>query len=125
MGPADIHLAMQSDMPSSTLHPPSSRYLITGGAGFIGSHLTDRLLAKGAAVTVIDDLSTGSQTNLQAAARSPHFRFVQARLSDYPQLEALVAESDQVFHLAAAVGVDLVVREPVRTLETNLHETEV
>jgi UDP-glucose 4-epimerase len=99
--------------------------LITGGAGFIGSHLTDRLLAAGSAVTVIDDLSTGNRANLQSAETHPHFRFVQARLSDCAQLEALVAESDQVFHLAAAVGVDLVVREPVRTLETNLHETEV
>jgi UDP-glucose 4-epimerase len=108
---------------SQTTRTP--RVLITGGAGFIGSHLTDRLLAQGSAVTVIDDLSTGNQTNLQSAATHPHFRFVQARLSDCAQLEALVAESDQVFHLAAAVGVDLVVREPVRTLETNLHETEV
>jgi UDP-glucose 4-epimerase len=112
-------------MPSSILHPPSSHILITGGAGFIGSHLTDRLLAAGSAVTVIDDLSTGNRANLQAAEANPHFRFVQARLSEYSQLEALVGESDQVFHLAAAVGVDLVVREPVRTLETNLHETEV
>jgi UDP-glucose 4-epimerase len=108
---------------SQTTRTP--RVLITGGAGFIGSHLTDRLLAQGSAVTVIDDLSTGNRTNLQAAETHPHFRFVQARLSDCAQLEALVAESDQVFHLAAAVGVDLVVREPVRTLETNLHETEV
>ena len=99
--------------------------LITGGAGFIGSHLSDRLLAEGSTVTVIDDLSTGNQTNLKAEARDPHFRFIQARLSEYSQLEAIVAESDQVFHLAAAVGVDLVVREPVRTLQTNLHETEV
>jgi UDP-glucose 4-epimerase len=112
-------------MPSSILHPPSSHILITGGAGFIGSHLTDRLLAAGSAVTVIDDLSTGNRANLEAAEANPHFRFVQARLSEYSQLEALVGESDQVFHLAAAVGVDLVVREPVRTLETNLHETEV
>jgi UDP-glucose 4-epimerase len=108
---------------SQTTRTP--RVLITGGAGFIGSHLTDRLLAQGSAVTVIDDLSTGNRANLQAAETHPHFRFVQARLSDCAQLEALVAESDQVFHLAAAVGVDLVVREPVRTLETNLHETEV
>lgn len=108
-----------------SLIPRKPHVLITGGAGFIGSHLTDRLLAEGSAVTVIDDLSTGNQANLQAAARNPHFRFVQARLSKFSQLEALVAESNQVFHLAAAVGVDLVVREPVRTLETNLHETEV
>lgn len=108
-----------------SLIPRKPHVLITGGAGFIGSHLTDRLLAEGSAVTVIDDLSTGNQANLQAAARNPHFRFVQARLSEFSQLEALVAESNQVFHLAAAVGVDLVVREPVRTLETNLHETEV
>ena len=112
-------------MPSSTFRPPSSHFLITGGAGFIGSHLTDRLLAEGARVTVVDDLSTGNQRNLLDAQRNPHFEFIHAKISDCPKLESLVANADQIIHLAAAVGVDLVVREPVRTLETNLHETEV
>jgi len=99
--------------------------LITGGAGFIGSHLVERLLAEGSGVTVIDDLSTGSLGNLVQAQQHPRFRFVQAKLSECAKLTTLVSEADQVFHLAAAVGVDLVVREPVRGLETNLHETEV
>ncbi len=99
--------------------------LITGGAGFIGSHLTDRLLSECARVTVVDDLSTGNPRNLTDAERKPGFNFIHGRISDCAKLESIVAEIDQVIHLAAAVGVDLVVREPVRTLETNLHETEV
>ena len=99
--------------------------LITGGAGFIGSHLTERLLADGARVTVIDDLSTGSFDNLKTASANPRFRFIQAKVSEYAGLLKLVAEADQIFHLAAAVGVELVVRSPVRVIETNLHETEV
>lgn len=99
--------------------------LITGGAGFIGSHLAERLLNDGAAVTVVDDLSTGSLDNLSLAMRHPRFRFIQARVSNCSELPELVSRADQVFHLAAAVGVDLVVREPVRVLKTNLHETEV
>jgi len=99
--------------------------LITGGAGFIGSHLTERLLADGARVTVIDDLSTGSLDNLKAAQANPRFRFIQGKVSECAELSALVAEANQVFHLAAAVGVELVVRSPVRVIETNLHETEV
>jgi UDP-glucose 4-epimerase len=74
---------------------------------------------------VIDDLSTGSLENLNAVQSDARFHFVQAKLSQCPDLSALVAQSDQIFHLAAAVGVDLVVREPVRVLETNLYETEV
>ena len=99
--------------------------LITGGAGFIGSHLTERLLAEGTRVTVIDDLSTGSLDNLKAALGNPHFRFIQSKVSECAELSTLVAEANQVFHLAAAVGVELVVRSPVRVIETNLHETEV
>lgn len=99
--------------------------LITGGAGFIGSHLTERLLNDGAAVTVVDDLSTGSLANLAAVQGHPQFEFVEAKVSECTGLKQLVSRADQVFHLAAAVGVELVVREPVRVLETNLHETEV
>lgn len=99
--------------------------LITGGAGFIGSHLAERLLADGASVTVIDDLSTGSVANLGAAQTNPRFRFIQAKLSECVELPDLIGEADQIYHLAAAVGVELVVREPVRVIETNLHETEV
>ena len=100
------------------------KYLITGGAGFIGSHLTERLLADGHQVAVIDDLSTGRIKNLAAALDTPGFQFVEGNVEDSPDLGALVAEADMVFHLAAAVGVDLVVRDPVRTIETNVHGTE-
>jgi len=99
--------------------------LITGGAGFIGSHLTERLLSAGEHVRVIDDLSTGSIDNLKAVSGNPRFRFIQAKVSECAELTQLVGESKQVFHLAAAVGVELVVRSAVRVLETNLHETEV
>ena len=99
--------------------------LITGGAGFVGSHLTERLLADGAQVTVIDDLSTGSLDNLKAAQPNPHFRFIQAKVSECAELPRLAAEASQIFHLAAAVGVELVVHSPIRVIETNLHETEV
>src|SRR5258708_814328 len=99
--------------------------LITGGAGFIGSHLAERLLADGARVSVIDDLSTGSLDNLKAVQANPRFRFIQAKVSECSELSTLMAEVNQVFHLAAAVGVELVVRSPVRVIETNLHETEV
>jgi len=111
-------------MPSSILHPPSSHFLITGGAGFIGSHLVERLLADGARVTVIDDLSTGSLDNLKGAVASPGFRFIQARVSECGELRQLAAEATQIFHLAAAVGVELAVRSPIRVIETNLRETE-
>ena len=103
----------------------TQHFLITGGAGFIGSHLVERLLADGRHVTVIDDLSTGNRDNLRAAQANPRFRFVQAKVSECPDLPRLVAEADQIFHLAAAVGVELVVRSPIRVIETNLHETEV
>jgi UDP-glucose 4-epimerase len=99
--------------------------MVTGGAGFIGSHLVERLLADGSSVTVIDDLSTGCRENLKAVAEHPGLRFIHSRISTCPELPALMGESDFVFHLAAAVGVDLVVKSPVRVLETNLHETEV
>ena len=100
------------------------RFLITGGAGFIGSHLTDRLLAEGHEVAVIDDLSTGRMENLTDAMGSPRFRFVRGRVETAPELAGLVAGAEVVVHLAAAVGVDLVVKSPVHTIETNLKATE-
>jgi len=99
--------------------------LITGGAGFIGSHLADRLLADGKSVVVLDDLSTGSRANLRRALEHPRFRFVESRISACAQLPELVAQAESIYHLAAAVGVELVVNSPIRVLETNLHETEV
>jgi UDP-glucose 4-epimerase len=98
--------------------------LVTGGAGFIGSHLVERLLAEGEAVVVIDDLSTGSRDNLRAVAGNPGLRFIESKVSECAELPALCAGSRYIFHLAAAVGVELVVNSPIRTIETNLRETE-
>jgi len=98
--------------------------LVTGGAGFIGSHLTERLLADGESVVVIDDGSTGSWENLSAVTAHPRLRTIKSRVSDCEELPTLAESVKGIYHLAAAVGVDLVLREPVRTLQTNLHETE-
>ena len=98
--------------------------LVTGGAGFIGSHVVERLLKDGSAVTVIDDCSTGRVENLRSVMTHADLRFVQAKVSECKGLDEIVANSSFVFHLAAAVGVELVVHSPIRTIETNLHETE-
>src|SRR5262245_4647346 len=98
--------------------------IITGGAGFIGSHLADRLLAEGKRVIVIDDLSTGNETNLRQALANDRFKFIQSRVSDC-DLDRIVGEAEAVYHLAAGVGVDLVVKSPVRVLHNNLLETEI
>ncbi len=98
--------------------------LVTGGAGFIGSHLTERLLADGESVVVIDDLSTGSLDNLRAVAGHPGLRVIESKVSGFADLAELVAGCGFIFHLAAAVGVELVVNSPIRTIETNLRETE-
>ena len=103
---------------------PSKCVVVTGGAGFIGSHLVDRLLAEGEQVLVIDDLSTGSRANLTRATANPRFRLLQAKVSEVADLRGLLAQASSVFHLAAAVGVELVMRSPIRTIETNLGETE-
>jgi UDP-glucose 4-epimerase len=100
------------------------RYLVTGGAGFIGSHLTEALLAAGHDVAVIDDLSTGSTGNLRDVLDHARFRFVLGAVEDSQDMGKLMAWADTVFHLAAAVGVDLVVQKPVHTIETNVHGTE-
>jgi UDP-glucose 4-epimerase len=101
------------------------RVLVTGGAGFIGSHLVERLLSDGKAVTVIDDLSTGSLENLRAVRDHERLRVISSKISACADLARLVSEAESVYHLAAAVGVELVVRSPIHVLETNLHETEV
>jgi len=101
------------------------KVLITGGAGFIGGHLSEALLKQGHSVTAIDDLSTGSEKNLCQASSSPGFRFIRADITDgATDLDVLVKEHDAVIHLAAAVGVELVVKDPVRTIRTNVHGTE-
>ena len=99
--------------------------LVTGGAGFIGSHLVERLLADGKSVAVVDDLSTGSLENLRAVRAHPSLRVIESRVSSCRELGQLVAQAESIYHLAAAVGVELVVRSPIHVLETNLHETEV
>lgn len=98
--------------------------VVTGGAGFIGSHLVERLLAEGRRVTVIDDCSTGSLENLSPVQAHPLLRVIVSKVSATAELPELLAGAETVFHLAAAVGVELVVRSPVHVLETNLHETE-
>jgi UDP-glucose 4-epimerase len=112
-------------MPSSTPHPPSSHVLVTGGAGFIGSHLVERLLAERSRVVVIDDFSTGSPENLRSIAGQNNLQVIQSRISNCAELPRLAANARAIYHLAAAVGVELVVKSPIHTLETNLHETEV
>ncbi len=101
------------------------RYLITGGAGFMGSHLADALLRRGDSVTVIDDLSTGSIANIAHLKKNPRFSYVIDTIMNVPLLAELVDGADQVFHLAAAVGVRLIVESPVRTIETNVKTTEL
>jgi UDP-glucose 4-epimerase len=103
----------------------SHHILVTGGAGFIGSHLVERLLAGGESVVVIDDLSTGRMENVRSVAANPKLRIIQSKVSDCAELPEAVAGAKAIYHLAAAVGVDLVVKSPIHTLETNLHETEV
>lgn len=107
------------------MNTEKSKVLVTGGAGFIGSHLVERLLADGEDVVIIDDFSTGSAENLRAALKNPRLRVIESKVSACAELSSMVAEAKATYHLAAAVGVDLVTKSPLRTLETNLHETEV
>ncbi len=99
--------------------------VVTGGAGFIGSHLVERLLRESYRVVVVDDFSTGDVANLASVEDHPSLLVLQSRVSECKGFEALVESSEAVFHLAAAVGVELVVRSPVHTVRTNLGETEV
>jgi UDP-glucose 4-epimerase len=101
------------------------RYLITGGAGFIGSHLADELLRRGDRVHVLDDLSTGSMENIRHLRDDRDFDYSIDSCADARVVAELVDEADVIFHLAAAVGVQLIVESPVRTIETNVHCTEI
>ena len=101
------------------------RALLTGGAGFVGSHLADALLSLGDHVTVIDDLSTGSMDNIAHLKGRPGFEYVIDTVMNEPLTAELIDRADVVFHLAAAVGVKLIVEAPVRTIETNVHGTEI
>ncbi len=98
----------------------SSHVLITGGAGFIGSHLAEALLARGGTVTVIDDLSTGRFENIEPLTGHPRFRFAIDTITHTLVMDRLASECDVIIHLAAAVGVELIVHDPVRTIETNV-----
>lgn len=101
------------------------RALVTGGAGFIGSHLAERLIDSGVEVIVIDNLSTGRLANLETFRRRPGFQFVKGDIRDVNLVQLLVSQCDVVYHLAAAVGVQLIADAPVHTIETNIAGTEV
>ena len=112
-------------MPSSIFHPPSSFILITGGAGFIGSHLAERCLRDGKHVVILDDFSTGSRENLRSFAKNPRLKVIDSRISRCKQLPKLAAEAEFIFHLAATVGVDLVVKSALHVLEASFDETQI
>ena len=117
-----------SPTPDARRLTPSSkpaRALITGGAGFIGSHLAEALLAQGSQVVVVDNLATGRYENIAHLDGRPDFQYVFESATNETVMDRLVSESDIVYHLAAAVGVELIVRDPVWTIETNLQATEV
>jgi UDP-glucose 4-epimerase len=100
------------------------KVLITGGAGFIGSHLAEALLSAGKEVFVIDDLSTGSMDNIDHLRHEPRFHFTHGTIRDEHALAELVSRVDYIYHLAAAVGVELIVHSPTRTIEENVGGTE-
>lgn len=100
------------------------RVLVTGGAGFIGSHLVDALLEQGHTVVALDDLSTGNLDNLKGASAHPGFQFVEGSILDPALVSKLVSQVDEVYHLAAAVGVKFVLDNPLRSLLTNIRGTE-
>ncbi len=101
------------------------QYFITGGAGFIGSHLTEVLLARGESVVILDNLSTGRLSNLDAVNRHPNLRFIQGSVLDELAVDELVHQCDVVVHLAAAVGVRLIVEQPLRSFTTNIRGSEI
>jgi len=101
------------------------RNFITGGAGFIGSHLAERLLARGDEVYVIDNLSTGKLENIAHLRKNPNFHFTLGSISEEHLLHPLVEKCDIIYHLAAAVGVRLIIEKPVETIETNILGTEM
>jgi UDP-glucose 4-epimerase len=98
--------------------------IVTGGAGFIGSHLVERLLNDGKAVVVLDDFSTGRHVNLLAVKNHPRLRVIASRVSECDELAKLADEAESIYHLAAAVGVELVMKESIQSIRANLRETE-
>jgi len=101
------------------------KVLITGGAGFIGSHLAERLLSEGDEVSIIDDLSTGSRENFEHLIPEKRFRWVVDTILNRPVLEKLVQDCEMIFHLAAAVGVQYVIQNPLKSLQINIEGTEL
>jgi UDP-glucose 4-epimerase len=99
--------------------------LVTGGAGFIGSHLVERLLKDGKNIVVIDDFSTGSLENLRAVGKNLRLKIVRAKISECKELPKLAASAEFIFHLAATVGVDLVVKSALHVLEASFNETQI
>lgn len=99
--------------------------LVTGGAGFIGSHLCEALIAQGRTVTAIDDESTGNRQNLAHLEGHENFRFVSGTVADRDLIKSLLTEANEVYHLAAAVGVALIQEEPIQTIERNIYPTEL
>src|SRR5512141_3089950 len=99
------------------------KYLITGGAGFIGSHLTERLIGEGHSVTVLDDLSTGSLENLSALVYHPRLQFIEGTILNRRLVHTHVSACDHVVHLAAAVGVHTILEKPLASLKTNVEGT--
>src|SRR5437764_6498674 len=100
-------------------------YLVTGGAGFIGSHLADALLERGDLVVALDDVSTGSIDNVRHLLDHPNFTLREGTVLDHPLVAQLAGRADVVVHLAAAVGVKLIVEQPLRSLITNLRGSEI
>ncbi len=99
--------------------------LITGGAGFIGSHLAEKLLSNGERVIVVDDLSTGAASNLAGIRDHESFEYIEASIDDESLVEELVSKVDRVYHLAAAVGVALIAKQPIQTIERNIYPTQL
>jgi UDP-glucose 4-epimerase len=99
--------------------------LVTGGAGFIGSHLVEHLLNDGKTIVVIDDFSTGRLDNLRTFKKNPRLKIVRAKISECKELPKLAANAEFIFHLAATVGVELVVKSALHVLESSFHETEI
>ena len=112
-------------MSSPALHRSSASIIVTGGAGFIGSHLVERLLNDGKSVIVIDDFSTGSLENLRAFKKNPRLKIIRSKISKCKELPKLAAKVEFIFHLAATVGVELVVKSALHVLESNFLETQI
>ncbi|MBK94522.1 MAG: nucleoside-diphosphate sugar epimerase [Planctomycetaceae bacterium] len=102
-----------------------SNILITGGAGFIGSHLTELLLNREDHVTIVDDLSTGTPVNLKHLENHPQLTFIHGDIGNEQLINEVIQEKDQVYHLAAAVGVALIAKQPIETIERNIYPTQL